>query len=102
MAHIPGPWIVFDRSDVTPSEPFWIGADHPEVGEVTFASVRNGCDEAAELGDLEANARLIAAAPELFNACVLTLKWLEQNAPAWSATDEIAELRRVIKKANGS
>lgn len=60
-----GPWSVTDESSLTPREPYWIGSEHPEVGRCTFATVRSGCDEADELGDMLANANLIALAPEM-------------------------------------
>lgn len=63
-----GPWRYINESDMTPEEPFWIGAEHPTCGFVSHAVVRSGCSESDELGDLEANARLIAAAPELLDA----------------------------------
>jgi hypothetical protein len=62
----PGPWRYEDNASMTPDTPYWIGADHPEVGFCSHAHVRSGCDEAEELGDMEANARLIAAAPEIY------------------------------------
>jgi hypothetical protein len=46
----------------------WIVVDHDEVGPVSIAAVRQGCDEARELGSNTANAHLIAAAPEMFEA----------------------------------
>ncbi|MDM0041842.1 hypothetical protein QTI05_22570 [Variovorax sp. J22R193] len=63
--HTPGPWSVQDMSDMLPDDPYWIGSEHPIAGFCSFASVRLGCTEAGELGDMKANARLIAAAPEL-------------------------------------
>ena len=68
--HTPGPWVYRDESDMVPDEPFWIGVEHPNWGFVSHAAARAGCTEAEELGDMEANARLIAAAPELLAALV--------------------------------
>jgi hypothetical protein len=62
----PGPWSTQDERSLC--DEIWIGAEHPEVGFVSHASVRSGCGETDELGSLEANARLIAAAPDLFSA----------------------------------
>ena len=59
----PGPWQIFDKRDLC--DEIWIGVDLPEVGEITHASVRLGCDDAAEFGNIEANAKLIAMAPDL-------------------------------------
>lgn len=80
----PGPWTVTDESALTPREPYWIGSEHPEVGRCTFANVRSGCDEADELGDMLANAELIALAPAM-----VTL--IEQQA---------AEIEALTKRAD--
>lgn len=68
IKHTPGPW---DTQVV--GDEIWVGVEHPEVGFVTHAAIRYGCDEAAELGTKEANARLIVAAPELLEALKLLL-----------------------------
>lgn len=62
----PGPWLVADEREMAGE--FWIVVDHSDVGHVSIAGVRHGCDEAAELGSEEANARLIAASPCMFEA----------------------------------
>lgn len=63
----PGPWQLVDNTHLVEGE-IWIEAEHAEIGPVSLAAVRAGCDEAAELGSNMANARLIAAAPEMFEA----------------------------------
>lgn len=70
--YTPGPWIVTDERAMC--RELWINVLHPDVGTVSLAAVRPGCDAANELGDTEANARLIAAAPEMFEAlCDLSI-----------------------------
>ena len=64
--HTPGPWSIYDRREVC--DEIWIGVVNPDGFEVTHAAVRYGCEEAEELGDIEANARLIASAPDLLAA----------------------------------
>lgn len=76
-AFTPGPWTWTDESSLTPDEPYWIGSDHPEVGRCTFATVRSGCDEADELGDMLANAHLIASAPALYEAAEKAVRELQ-------------------------
>jgi hypothetical protein len=62
----PGPWMFDDlRSE---GGPIVISAWHFQYGSLTHAEVRAGCNEANELGDMLANARLIAAAPKLLAA----------------------------------
>lgn len=61
----PGEWECQDESKFSPDEPYWIGAQHPDVGFVSHAVVRSGCSEADELGDMKANAAFIAACSPL-------------------------------------
>lgn len=65
--HTPGPWMLIDTGD---DDEIWIGVNHPEVGAVTHAAIRYGCDEARELGEVYANALLIVAAPDLLEALI--------------------------------
>jgi hypothetical protein len=95
MKHTPGPWRHVDQSEMTPQEPFWIGAEHPVCGFVSHAVVRSGCTESDELGDLEANARLIAAAPDLLAALQGVLRVADR------ATDEFDAARAAIARALG-
>lgn len=62
----PVPWTVTDNRRLNGA--FWITTRHPEGWQVSLAEVRNGCDEADEIGDVEAHAHLIATAPELYEA----------------------------------
>ena len=68
----PGPWrykLPFYGSDEYDTG-FFILGKHPKVGSVSHASVRYGCDEAKELGNIKANARLIALTPQLAAALI--------------------------------
>lgn len=84
MKHTPGPWQVIDRKP-GPHDPnlinpnlarFWVGTmGNPAVGPTTIANVkvdgvRHDGLEVIEPLDCEANARLIAAAPELLEALI--------------------------------
>ena len=65
----PGPWTAFDtgyQSDVDGWPHYSIGISEFE----THAVVRPGCEEILENADLRANAHLIAAAPDLYDALV--------------------------------
>ena len=64
-----GTWKVIDCRHLNGA--WWIEVDHPRQGNFSIAEVRNGCDEADEVCSAEANAALIATAPELLSA----LKW---------------------------
>ena len=77
MTHTPGPWKITDNRSMAGS--YWIEACHPEGFPVSIAEVRNGCEEAAELGTEEANAALIAAAPDLLSACKTALVQLRER-----------------------
>lgn len=66
VSHTPGPWEVYDAREM--ADEFWIRVKHPDGWDVSLAAVRPGCDEADDLGDNEANARLIAQAPKMLAA----------------------------------
>ena len=98
--HTPGPWVVIDNRHM--NDAWWIGVDQ----FTTHAEVRSGCDEADELGDMEANARLIATAPELLAAlqgAINILGIAESNAsgnPEWDYVGpRVAACRAAIAKA---
>lgn len=74
----PGDWVVEDNRSL--NDAFWIAAKHPEVGRVSLAEIRNGCEEASELGNDQANATLIVA---LRNALPEILSALRGEAVLW-------------------
>ena len=89
-AHTPGPWRIVDNTDLDGG--LWIVVDHDEVGPVSIAAVRQGCDEARELGSNKANAHLIASAPDMIEALSAALGYmrnakidLETGAPKKTA-----------------
>ena len=69
--HTKMPWRTSDEREMNGA--IWIGCDHPKVGFVSHAEVRSGCEEADELGSIEANATFIIRACnshyELLAAC---------------------------------
>ncbi len=65
--HAPGPWTILDAREMDGG--YWIEVMHPNGYPVSIASVRSGCDEADELGDVLTNANLIAVAPEMLAVC---------------------------------
>jgi len=102
VAHTPGPW---REMEISPGE-WFIFANHPKVGEVSHAEIRSGCDEASELGDMSANARLIAAAPQLLEAlecmivgaCAVAVPHAGERQVL---TDAVALAREAIAAATG-
>ena len=97
--HTPGPWYVvglpWDNGGCVVAN-----ADDPHCGElICTTDDRAWYDHTDEDEERwRADARLIAAAPDLLAACEAALLWLE----AWSEGDESAEiLRSAIAKAKG-
>lgn len=86
--HTPGPWLVDDRT---------VYALNENGFNRFFASVQDAHTDPIEL---EANAQLIAAAPDLLEALELLMRWQVKNVNCWSNTayDDAA---RVIKRATG-
>lgn len=92
MSHTPGPWEFF-------------GAVHDEDGEPGFFSITNGIIEVANTasGDVpthteEANARLIAAAPDLLAALESLLAVCVEELDD-KRTPEMRQARNAIAKA---
>jgi hypothetical protein len=94
--HTPGPWNVEENS----SPPLIWGNDYEKpIAEVelhrSYASYGDG--------EAQANAQLIAAAPELLDACMVALGILDTGtyAAAWVRHDAAKQLRAAIAKAKG-
>lgn len=77
MTHTPGPWT--KETDGT-SGVFWIYSDFHGDESNALATV-HGQDDIPEMddGECEANAALIAAAPDLLEACQAARDWYAKN-----------------------
>lgn len=76
--YTPGPWQVIDNRDMNGN--YWIGTD----AWTSHAEVRMGGGEARELGDELANAKLIAAAPDLLASLQeIVREWGRPNTQKW-------------------
>jgi hypothetical protein len=51
------------------------------------------------LGDIAADARVVAAAPDLLRACIALVNWCDKNPPAGEALYFVAMAREAIAKA---
>ena len=87
--HTPGPWHV--NGDC------WVGFDrnNAEAGGYQFCAVAHVMERA---GCLDANARLIAAAPDLLT-CLLAYVELEEQAAPASSSPMRENARAAIRKA---
>lgn len=100
MPHTPGPWRIIEDKGAL-NEAYWIG---PEPFH-SICEVRNGAED-EEYGGEEteiANARLIAAAPELLEACREALLQIEYLHDKFKATGSgngvLARLEATIANA---
>lgn len=100
--HTPGPWTVFN-----PSEGYRPGID-AMGGSFSIILFGNDVDDMGVKGrggdEMKANARLIAAAPELLAALEEAVKWIE-TADATATPMMYATLRQslaAIAKAEGN
>jgi hypothetical protein len=102
MTHTPGPWTIGERHRLpdTDTGEQW-GYTLTAVGSTTLEQVLGATFHVATVGanpgdaECEANARLIAAAPELLAACKLALTAGDQQYVQFI-------LRDVIAKAEGA
>jgi hypothetical protein len=102
MSHTPGPWkVVFPGSTEGRG---W----HPQAGAWVETSkgtppIRQNVDHPGhEDAERLANARLIASAPALLEACRYTLEWFEKpTAPNGTLEDRLNSLRAAISLAEG-
>jgi hypothetical protein len=90
-----GIWKAVDHRDLNGA--FWIEVDHPRQGKFSIAEVRNGCDEADEVCSAEANAALIAAAPELLAALKWCVEW--DGECLGDNPEELNRAKAVIRRA---
>jgi len=90
-AHTPGPWAIL------PNTPHFVRAMHPAEGMQPVATVYHFN------GELAANARLIAAAPELLEALEAVLPDLEHYVATHGPGPDkrLAIARAAIAKARG-
>ena len=103
--HTPGPWRVKQTGFTYFRDLTILGEDwHGEETPIASALVRNAlhpygrADKAR--AEIEANARLIAAAPELLDACMSALRALEDNLQPGPMDEDAKEgLRAAIAKA---
>ncbi len=94
MSHTPGPWVVSGLSGVLIYAP-----SHDEIPTTPIASVPiSGSTTEAEDEVAYANARLIAAAPELLQACQVALN--DRMYKDWPKVADI--LIAAIAKAEGT
>lgn len=88
--HTPGPW------HIHPDHPRAVDASGGvEICVAQFA-IRQGGNDVQMVVEAEANARLIAAAPDLLAALENALRWHDQLRP-----DDVARMRAAIAKAAG-
>ena len=82
--HTPGPWFVL------PSNPLCIENFAGNIGIVNLASAS------------EADARLISAAPDMYELCLELLEWIHGNRTGRCLTDDMSQrLVATIAKVKG-
>lgn len=67
--HTPGPWMIFNGGDIGSA-----AVRRPETIVIKAGTVKG-----ETIGEAMKNARLIAAAPELLEACQMALDWFNRN-----------------------
>ena len=93
-AHTPGPWFVPVRTGTQYVEARIGGGWLQEVA---------ACGPTAEAGQQKANARLIAAAPDLLEACVAMIEWDDREQDHAVSFNQRTELcRKAFDKARAA
>ena len=95
VSHTPGPWEFLpgqDNQSFHPEDPI-AGSVYSSLADLHVARVWSD----VSVGDAEANARLIAAAPDLLTACEVALN--DRMFKDWP--DVATMLQNAIKKARG-
>lgn len=88
MSHTPGPWILFEHEN---EREFYFDAGRVQL--LTTLTSENGLEE------MKANARLIAAAPEMLAALELVTAWMEASG---EGLDDIFDpCMAAIRRAKG-
>lgn len=98
--HTPGPWIHDTR-----------GYPHPDVKATSGFNIActwgvNGQPKTKESYEAQkkiarANARLIAAAPDLLEACQALIAYCDKNPPMGDSLWSVRQIRAAIAKATG-
>lgn len=92
--HTPGPWNVSEEFDGTSIK---AGMFH-----VTHTIQACGFHEPdVDKAVTQANARLIAAAPELLEACQALIAYCDKNPPMGDSLWSVRQIRAAIAKATG-
>lgn len=94
-SHTPGPWECFHAKNEHGEETMGIRGGTCFIATMDTTAIGDGPYRMPESG--EANARLIAAAPELLDAAELTLA--RHDGPCAMSEDDWDELRAAITKA---
>ncbi len=76
--HTPGPWTIRDNENGT----LGIDATEPDGTPCQPARINGDATDSVYGPVTRANARLIAAAPDLLEACKEMATWIEQNGEA--------------------
>lgn len=93
--HAPGPWSIERRHD---GRPFGISA--PLIAKSDVDCV---CEFGMNAENVEANANLIAAAPDMLKALQLVDQWMVGHCPAPFSDQQVLEVvNSAIDKAQGN
>jgi hypothetical protein len=91
--HTPGPWFFGHVGTAA----LWIG---PHYNKTPVAHVDHDMEYARD--NSRANARLIAAAPDMYEALSDLIRLIENVAPDYSGCIAVANARAAIAKAEGA
>ncbi len=96
--HTPGPWFYNDGENGKYFPHVVVGGDDSNASDSIVVNSARGKNGGATMSEHQANAKLIAASPDLLEAAKIGLKWLSEreNHAHWQDIDKI---KSAIKKA---
>jgi len=103
--HTPGPWVVGMRNGYNPNTVFSEGDNG--IASVFGVPMHCHIDDLTHIRDVQplANARLIAAAPDMLEALKQVMGWIDGWSPTFTQDEEWPEaehyIRAAISKAEG-
>ena len=103
VKHTPGPWGTANMTEGRCSTPqLYVISESEQIARISHIQGHGRQGEAANIDERIANARLIAAAPELLAACKALVQQIDNGSSLTGGEVQVENARAAIAKAQGS